>query len=54
MSGREFISQRALSQQIPRLESELGIKLLERNSRSFHLTREPKPSLLEAQMTRAL
>ena len=48
MSGREFISQRALSQQIARLESEFGIKLVERNSRSVQLPPERDAVLLEA------
>ena len=34
-----FISQSAISQQIKALENELGVKLLVRGNRSFHLTK---------------
>ena len=34
-----FISQSAISQQIKALESDLGVKLLVRKNRSFHLTK---------------
>jgi DNA-binding transcriptional LysR family regulator len=45
---RLFISQPALSQQIRSLEAELGLRLLDRNSRSVHLTREGETFLREA------
>ena len=40
-----FISQSAISQQIKALENDLGVKLLVRENRSFHLTKagEYKP-----------
>lgn len=34
-----FISQSAISQQIKALENDLGVKLLVRENRSFHLTK---------------
>jgi DNA-binding transcriptional LysR family regulator len=47
---RLFISQPALSQQIRSLEAELGLKLLERNSRGVHLTPEGEAFLREAKI----
>src|SRR5436190_6469309 len=46
---RMFISQPALSQQIRRLEGELGLQLLERNRRGVRLTPEGEAFLVEAQ-----
>jgi DNA-binding transcriptional LysR family regulator len=48
-AARLFISQPALSQQIRSLESELGLKLLERNRRGVRLTPEGEAFLAEAQ-----
>jgi DNA-binding transcriptional LysR family regulator len=47
---RLFISQPALSQQIRRLEGELGLRLLERNSRGVQLTPEGAAFLREAKI----
>src|SRR4051812_32985974 len=47
---RLFISQPALSQQIRSLESELGFRLLERNSRGVELTAEGAAFLIEAKI----
>jgi DNA-binding transcriptional LysR family regulator len=48
---RLFISQPALSQQIRRLEAELGLTLLERNRRGVRLTPEGSAFLAEATAT---
>jgi len=45
-----FISQPALSQQIRSLEAELGLRLLDRNSRGVHLTPEGEAFLREAKI----
>jgi DNA-binding transcriptional LysR family regulator len=45
------IAQPSLSQQIRRLENQLGIMLLERNSRSVHLTDAGEALLLEGRKT---
>jgi DNA-binding transcriptional LysR family regulator len=48
---RLHIAQPSLSQQIRRLESQLGVMLLERNSRSVHLTDAGEALLLEGRKT---
>jgi DNA-binding transcriptional LysR family regulator len=48
---RLHIAQPSLSQQIRRLESQLGVTLLERNSRNVHLTEEGNALLREGRKT---
>ena len=48
---RLHIAQPSLSQQIRRLESQLGVVLLERNSRSVHLTDAGEALLVEGRKT---
>jgi DNA-binding transcriptional LysR family regulator len=48
---RLHIAQPSLSQQIKRLESQVGVKLLERTSRNVALTRAGKALLLEGRRT---
>ncbi len=50
---RLHIAQPSLSQQIRRLESQLGVTLLERNSRNVHLTRAGETLLHEGRRTLA-